>query len=175
MKLAVIIFSFSLLGQNWVETQVAVKGTTATVTGLGLFTKPANEKWGTFAWVQVRSDYTQAYAGATYKPKPWLQLALGVGAEQDKNPFRIGSYAYFGKGGISSLAVFETGGSGFWYKVETNYKIKSGLGIGTLSNHYRGHGPRLEYVIPHSRALLWFSPLCRRGGTSLTVGVRWKL
>jgi len=161
--------------QNWVEEQTYVNQGVVTPRIDGLFTKTVSKQWGSFAWLQVQQIYSQGYAGATYSPKPCLQFALGAGLEQDKHPARIGSYVYLCKGPVSGLTVFEGGGSGFWYKVETNYQATHRIGIGTLSERYRGHGPKFEYSVPHTPIKLWFAPLIIHNSISPLFGLRWNL
>lgn len=174
-RLALIVFLCRLSGQGWVEGQAYLDSRAGTQRVNGFFVKPVSKEWGSFVWFQVQQSYSQAYAGVTYSPKPWLQLALGTGIEQDKNPLRIGSYLYVSKKNLSGLAVFETGGSGFWYKIETNYQIKRFFGVGILSDHYRGHGPKFEILIPCSRLTLWAAPLVVHNSVSPVLGLRWTL
>ncbi len=162
-------------GQNWVEERTYFSGGNATPRIDGLLTKPVKGSLGSFVWFQVQQGYSQAYAGATYSPQPWVQLALGGGLEEDKHPARIGSYVWVGKGRVSGLAVFEDGGSGFWYKVETNCQVTAKLGLGTLTEAAKGTGPKLELALPHTPFKLWFAPLWKSGSLTPLVGLRWLL
>ena len=165
----------SAFGQNWVEERTYFSGNGATPRIDGLLTRPVKGGLGSFAWFQVQQGYGQAYAGATYSPKPWVQFALGGGLEEDKHPARIGSYVWAGKGRVSGLGVFEDGGSGFWYKVETNCQVTAGLGLGTLTEANNGTGPKLELALPHTPFKLWFAPLWKGGSLVPLVGLRWLL
>lgn len=173
--LVVLLLVRAAYGQNWVEERTYVAGGMATPRIDGLLATPIKSQMGGFIWFQVQQGYSQAYGGLTYAPKSWLQVALGGGLEQDKHPARIGSYVWMGKAKISGLAVFEDGGSGFWYKVESNYQATPKLGIGMLSERYHGSGPKIEFSVPHTALKLWCAPLA--SGTSLrpVFGVRWSL
>ncbi len=170
-----LLLARAAYGQNWVEQQTYVSGARATLRIDGLFTSSAKRKVGSFVWMQVQQAYSQAYAGVTYSPKPFVQLALGAGLESDKHPARIGSYLWLGKGKVSGLGVFEDGGSGFWYKVETNYQATPKLGIGTLSERFRGHGLKLEVLLPRTPVKLWFAPLIKDRSVRPLFGLRWNL
>ena len=159
--------------QNWVEEQTYVSGGVATPRIDGLFTRPVKGGLGSFVWFQVQQSYSQTYGGATYSPKPYVQLALGAGIESDKHPARVGSYVWLGKGAVSGLGVFEDGGSGFWYKVETNFQAAHRLGIGTYSDRLRGHGPKLEFLVPHTVLKVWLAPLVNDGSVRPLMGLRW--
>jgi len=171
----VIVSAVQAFAQNWVEQRTYVSGGKAAPRIAGLLTRPVKGSLGSFVWFQVQEGYSQAYAGATYSPKPWVQFALGGGMEEARHPARLGSYVWAGKGLVTGLAVFEQGGSGFWWKVETNYQVRSALGIGTLSEAYKGTGPKLELSVPHTRLKLWVAPLWKHGSISPLIGVRCSL
>ncbi len=173
--LLVLTFSLQTFGQNWVEERTYISGGVATPRIDGLLTRPVKGALGSFVWFQVQQGYGQAYAGATYSPKPWVQLALGGGMEEDNHPARLGSYVWAGKGPASALAVFEAGGSGFWWKMETNYQARPVLGIGMLTEAYKGTGPKLEFSVPHTRLKLWFAPLWKDRAVRPLIGIRWSL
>jgi hypothetical protein len=80
-----------------------------------------------------------------------------------------------GKAKLSGLAAFEDGGSGFWYKVETNYQVTSKAGIGVLSERYHGTGPKFEISVAHTAIKLWFAPLADRHSLRPVFGIRWSL
>ncbi|MCL5009042.1 MAG: hypothetical protein M1400_01730 [Patescibacteria group bacterium] len=170
-----LLLAAPAFGQNWVEERTYFSSGVATPRIDGLLTRPVKGNLGSFVWFQMQQGYGQAYAGATYNPKPWVQFALGGGLEEDKHPARIGSYVWVGKGRVSGLAVFEDGGSGFWYKVETNCQVTARLGLGTLTEAAKGTGPKLELALPHTRLKLWFAPLWRSGSLMPLVGFRWLL
>ena len=162
-------------GQSWVEERTYVTAQGATPRIDGLFTAKVKGDLGGFIWFQVQQGYSQAYCGATFSPKSWLQLALGAGLEKAKSPTRVGSYVWVGKGRASGLAAFEDGGSGFWYKVETNYQIGKVFGLGSLSERFKGSGPKVEFSIPPTALKLWFAPLVDRQAFRPVIGVRWSL
>jgi len=161
--------------QNWVEERTYVSNGTTTPRVDGLFTHPLHRNLGTFVWFQVQQDYSQAYGGITYAPTSWIQFALGLGLEQYRQPARVGSYVWMGKGKCSALAVFEYGGSGFWYKVEGNFQITKTLGLGVNLEHFRGGGPKVEYSVPRTHVKFWFSPMVLNGSVRPLVGIRYSL
>jgi len=161
--------------QNWVEERTYVTVRAATPRIDGLFTAKIKGSMGGFVWFQTQQGYSQAYGGGTFSPKPWLQLAIGAGLEDSKHPARVGSYVWLGKGKIYGLAAFEDGGSGFWYKLETNYQATKMLGIGSLSERFKGSGPKVELSIPSTTLKLWLAPLVDRCTFRPVIGVRWNL
>jgi hypothetical protein len=162
-------------GQTWVEERTYVSGDVATPRVDGLLTKPIRGALGGFCWFQVQQEYSQVYCGPTYLPRPWIQFALGSGIETDKHPARIGSYVWLGKGKLSGLGAFEDGGSGFWYKVETNYQVGKVVGLGMLSERYHGTGPKVELSVPHTALKLWCAPFISAHSLRPVFCVRWSL
>ncbi len=177
VKIVLAILAFAVLAsaQNWVEERTYVSGGAATPRIDGLLTQSIKGNLGSFEWFQVQQGYSQAYAGATYSPKPWLQFALGGGLEEAKSPARLGSYIWMGKGKLSGLFVFEDGGSGIWFKTEANYQVFSKLGVGMLSERFKGTGLKFELSVPHTRLKAWFAPLFQNGKADPVVGVRYAL
>ena len=98
-----------------------------------------------------------------------------AGGEEAARPERVGSYVWLGKAKLSALGVFEDGGSGFWYKVETNYQACKAVGVGTLSERFKGSGPKVELSVPRTALKLWIAPLADRRSFRLIVGIRWRL
>jgi hypothetical protein len=173
--LGIILFTQTAHCQNWVEERTYVSEGAVIPRIDGLLTGHIKGNFGSFTWFQIQQGYAEAYGGATYSPKSWMQLALGVGIEEDKHPARIGSYIWMGKGPVSVLAVFEDGGSGFWYKVEATYQTKSKFAVGFLSERYHGTGPKMEFSVPRTALKLWCAPLIENGSVKPVLGVRWSL
>ena len=175
VALIVGIFIISLLkanAQNWVEERTFVSQGAATPRINGLLTKPIKGKWGSFLWFQTQQKYSQTYTGVTHSAKPHLQFALGVGLEEAKNPARMGGYVWAGNSKTSLLFVPEYGGSGFWWKLEANQKIRKSFGIGLLTERFKGTGPRMEYKIPRTPFVVWVAPLIERQKTNWLIGIR---
>ena len=169
----VLVFATLASAQGWVEERTYVSGVVATPQIDGLFNQSIKGGVGSFEWFQVSKGYSQAYAGATYSPKSWFQIALGGGLEQAKSPARLGSYVWLGKGKASGLFIFENGGSGKWYKTESNYQLLSKLGFGTYSERFKGIGPKLELKVPHTPFKVWLAPLVKSGKVETVIGVRY--
>jgi hypothetical protein len=170
-----LLLARAAFAQNWVEERTYISGGVATPRIDGLLTHPIKGGLGGFCWFQTQQAYSQAYCGPTYSPKPWIQFALGSGVETDKHPARVGSYVWLGKSKLSGLAAFEDGGSGFWYKVEANYQARKSLGVGMLSERFKGSGPKVELSLPHTGLKLWIAPLMGRHSFRPVIGVRWSL
>ena len=92
-------------------------------------------------------------------PLPYLQLGFGLGLEQAKNPWRIGSMIWIGKEDWSVLSLFEAGGSGYWHQINAIYRLNRNIGIGLMEEAFTGFGPRLELTIPQLPIQLWVSLL----------------
>lgn len=102
---------------------------------------------GTFGWAQYGKTYTQGYGGLYVKPVSWLQLGAGGGAEQAENKKRLGTFAYAAKSKYSAFAVYENGGSGYWYLLVTDVAVSKRFSVGSHSQAFIGHGPRAEIKI----------------------------
>ena len=175
MKILFVIFLFAtiLSAQTWVEQRTFVSEGQATPRIDGLLTQGIKGKLGAFTWFQVQSGYSQAYGGLTYSPKPWLELAVGPGLEQAKNPARVGGFVWIGNRQASVLFIPEYGGSGFWCKVEANYQLTKKVGVGLLSERFKGTGPRLESAIRHLPIKVWAAPLFEKHRVNGLFGIRY--
>jgi hypothetical protein len=177
LRVVVSVFAFVLLIQSavcqkWVEERTYVAAGQATPRFDGLLTNDIKGKVGDFVWFQTQQGYSEAYAGITYAPKPWIQFALGTGLEEDKRPLRFGSYVWVGRKKNSGLAAFEDGGSGFWYKVEANSQIRTWIGLGLLAERFHGVGPKFEFSIPVIRAKVWTAALVEDRTLKPVAGLR---
>ena len=134
------------------------------------------KKVGLFGWGQVGTTYRQTYGGVYVKPANWLQVGIGGGAEQATNKTRMGSFLYASKKRYSTFAIYENGGSGYWYLTITDISFSKNWSIGTHSQAYIGHGVRAEYRFkpigkwtPSIRpAMMWD----KKGQTSVILGLR---
>lgn len=103
------------------------------------------KKVGLFGWGQYGKSYRQAYGGLYIRPTNWLQVGAGSGAEQAEKKARFGSFLYANKSRFYTFAIYENGGSGYWYLVLTDVKVTKELSIGNHSQSFFGHGVRAEY------------------------------
>jgi hypothetical protein len=174
MRLAIaMLISCAALAQTWVEQRTFMSsGVVAPRIG-ALITAPVSGKFGAFTWLQVQNGYSESYGGLTYGPKPWLQLAGGAGIEESKSSGRIGGFVWMGNAKTSVLFIPEYGGSGLWWKAEVNHKPGKTVGVGIISERFKGTGPRFEYKIPHTQLLLWGAPMFERNRTNAVFGIRW--
>jgi hypothetical protein len=99
---------------------------------------------GLFAWGQTSTSYHLAYGGVYVKPASWLQVGGAVGAENVGTRERLAAFAYAAKAKYSAFAVYENGGSGYWYLATTDVAIWKRVSIGSHSQAFVGHGPRVE-------------------------------
>ena len=175
VALIVIMALKSANAQTWVEQRTFVSGGQAAPRIDGLVSQTIKGKFGGFVWFQTEKNYSQAYGGITYSPKLWIQLAAGPGIEQDKKPLRVGGFVWLGSGKDSLLFIPEYGGSGFWWKLETNRKVNKSIGLGLLTERYKGTGPRVEYKIPKTKATVWVAPMFERHRANALIGIRWSL
>lgn len=103
-----------------------------------------SKRFGAFGWAQYSRSYRQTYGGLYAKPLPWLSVGIGGGVEQAKSKARLGSFAYAARGGYSAFAIYENGGSDYWYLLLTDKAVGKRFALGTHHQAYVGHGPRFE-------------------------------
>lgn len=108
---------------------------------------------GTFAYACVSEGWGEAYAGKTYSPAPWLELAAGAGLETGQDSLRFGGWAWAGQGHYSLLYVWERGGSGPWHKAIAMTKVTDALSLGVIDRSYYGRGVNAEYKLGSSSKL----------------------
>jgi len=161
--------------QTWVEQRTDVKAEQVTPRLDGWVSGKLNGSIGTFAWFQISRDYGQAYGGVSITPKPWLQFGLSAGIEQTKNPLRLGSFVWMGNKRMSLLFIGEGLGSGWWYKSEFNWTITKNLGVGLMTERFKGTGPRIQYSIASTPLTVWTAYLFNEGGNRAIIGIRVKL
>ena len=168
----ILLFIPAVYAQNWVEERAFFSKSEATPRIDGLFTKGFGKKVDGFVWFQVAQNYSQAYGGILYTPKQWIQIAAGAGLEQAGNPGRIGGYIWVGKKRSSLLLIGEYGGSGLWGKLEYNYKINNMVGLGAISERFKGTGPRIQISIPHTPMTIWGSAMIYKSAPTALLGIR---
>ena len=102
---------------------------------------------GAFVYVSGSRNWAETYAGATYSPAPWAEIALGIGLEQADSPIRLGGWVWLGQGDVSFCHLFEDGGSGPWHKTILSLVINEHLKIGALDRSFMGRGAFAEIAI----------------------------
>lgn len=173
VRVLVLLFAVATVqAQNWVEERTFFSQGQATPRLDGSFSRSFNKKFGALAWFQVQNGYSEAYVGPTVSPASWLQLGVGAGLEQAQHPGRIGGFIWAGKGELSAILIAEDGGSGKWYKAEANYAVNKIVGVGLITERFKGSGPRVEFVLPRTGFKLWFAPLLEKGSVNGLVGIR---
>jgi hypothetical protein len=172
-----IALSHIAAAQSWVEERNYLSQHVLIYRVDGLLAGKVKGPIGDFVWFQTDRSYSEAYAGPSLTLKKWLVIAAGVGAEQSKHPGRLGSFIWAGNDRMTMVAVYENGGSGYWYKVEGNLRTNSHLGVGFLSERFHGTGPRVECGMSRSgsalsRVRLWVAPLADGGKIQTAFGIR---
>ena len=178
-----LLLARALFAQTYIEERTFIKDGQATPRISGLISGPISGKLGGFDWFQEEPGYAQTYLGLTYSAKSCLMFAAGLGMEQYavsetkqlKTSARAGGFVWMGNGKQYLLFVPEYGGSGFWWKLEVNRKVNKSVGIGFLTERYKGSGPRLEYRIPKTRLTIWAAPLFEKQRVNGLFGIRWNL
>ena len=99
---------------------------------------------GAFGWAQYSTTYRQIYGGLYVRPTKWLQVGVASGVEQAKSKARLGTFTSVSKGKYFALAIYENGGSGYWYLALTDVAAWKRVSIGSHSQTFVGHGPRAD-------------------------------
>ncbi|MDO8524327.1 MAG: hypothetical protein Q7R99_01715 [bacterium] len=101
-----------------------------------------------FGFSTTSESYCEGYAGVGYLAKSWLQISAGLGLETNPNPWRITASLWTGKGPASLLAIYENGGSGYWYKILATYSLGKYVAVGVHTKRFMGIGPYLQVKMP---------------------------
>ncbi len=175
LTLALFLVPVMASAQTWVEIRTyTAEGATTPRLDAWLSGSIA-DKLGSFGWLQADQTYAEAYAGLTFSPKNWLQFGAGAGIEQAPRPARFGSFLWAGNQRQSGLAIFEQGGSGPWWKAEYNYQLYAQLGVGLITERFKGSGIRLQVSLPKTPLTLWGAPLLHNGHLAGIVCFRMKM
>lgn len=100
------------------------------------------------AFSLISEEYAEGYGGLAYSPKPWVEVGASVGMETADSPWRIAGSVWMGKEPVSLLAIYENGGSGYWYKVTATVAARKWLTVGLLAKRFGGVGPIVQISIP---------------------------
>jgi hypothetical protein len=130
----------------------------------------SSKRFGWSAWSLTSKAWSEAYAGPTWTPRPWLSLSVSAGAETNKHPLRVAGSVSASKGKWAESYVHEKGGSGWWYKSVSTYQASKKTAVGFFSQRFAGSGPYAERKI--SRFVLWGTLLRYQGKTEGLVGLR---
>lgn len=175
IALALTVVAVPSSAQTWVEQRTDVTTTQSVPRVDGWVSGTIAGSVGTFAWFQVDRNYAEAYVGPSFSPKPWLQFGAGAGVEQATHPLRLGSFAWAGNSHAQFLFIGEGLGSGWWYKAEFNWSTSKNLGIGLMTERYKGTGPRIQYSVPHTPLTAWSAYLFDQTGNRALIGIRAKM
>ncbi|HCR52496.1 TPA: hypothetical protein DIV48_02490 [Candidatus Kaiserbacteria bacterium] len=129
----------------WVEAREASRGPSEVI---GWYERELSPSVGWFASAVALSDrYRNIYAGPYWKPTDWLQLGVGVGRENQPPSSMRSAFFSVETDRFHSFGVFESGGSGRWYRVHAVYDIGDRFSIGGMTERDIGIGPRVEYAL----------------------------
>jgi hypothetical protein len=123
-------------------------------------TKDLPKGFGISYFLLVEQGWAEAYVGPTYSPKPWIQIGLSAGIEQNKPLFRGAGSLWLGKDNISFLFLWEKGfgKDNYWYKATLSCQVHPSFSIGMCAWRFHGLGPIVTYEIPKSDIKLWVMP-----------------
>jgi hypothetical protein len=107
--------------------------------------KHLGQGFGLFGYGCVAPGWSEAYAGATYSPVSWIEIAAGAGSEQYTKQVRLGGWIWAGYGRFSGLYLLENGGTGRWHKLELRAKVAPTFSLGWVDKAAAGHGPFVEW------------------------------
>jgi hypothetical protein len=177
LTLVSVFVSGEAAGQTWIEVRTHTTQEATTPRVDGWISGQVGKGFGSFAWFQADKTYAEAYGGLTRNLTKWLQAGAGFGIEQQEdkgNPIRFGSFLYFGNGQNphSAILIYEGLGTGHWYKAEYNYSLTTTVGLGLITERFKGSGPRVQVKIPRSPAIVWAAPLISKDGLSAITGIR---
>ena len=174
LALMVLLAAANASAQTWIEQRTDVAAATTPRVD-GWISANSSPRVGAFAWFQADRSYAEAYVGPSFSLKPWLQFGAGAGVEQSDHPLRLGSFAWMGHQKTSLLIITEGLGSGLWYKMEFNWKVANNLGFGLLTERFKGVGPRIQYLVPHTPLTIWSAALHSPTGNRVVIGIRTKM
>ena len=96
-------------------------------------THPVNATTGVFAYMLTSKDFSEFYAGPSYKPSANSEVLLGIGTEQGQGSCRFGGWSDIALNKTYLEYDYEFGGSGYWYKVKGLYAITPNLQLGIVN------------------------------------------
>lgn len=95
----------------------------------------------------ISNGYRQLYGGPNWKPLSFLEVGIGMGAENAKPALRKNAYFQFTGEKVSLFGTFEQGGSGPYHRLLFNYQATERAGVGLEEETFFGRGPRFTYAI----------------------------
>jgi len=145
-------FSFS------VELDNKIVASSIVSRNINLFTShKINEFVGVTAFSLTSKNWSEVYAGPEFYLAKWLNVGAKIGLETAPKSWRVASSVWAGKGPASILAIYENGGSGYWYNISATCQINKWLKVGILSKRFLGTGPQLHVSIPNTPVRIWGS------------------
>jgi hypothetical protein len=178
MRLFFSVFSILTLVQIGVaetlvfgESYRTIKKDSAYQTDDVLVQKGVHRYLGLFAWGQYATGYQQTYGGFYLKPTSWLQVGTALGEEMLHSRPRLGTFLYAEKWRINTFCVYENlGATGYWYMAHSDFRLNERWGVGTHSQSFFGHGPRVEFRLKTVRG--WTPSIRTALGWERVTGIR---
>jgi hypothetical protein len=98
----------------------------------------------TFVYFIASDTWAEAVVGIAKQVHPSFWFSVGAGVETDEDPWRVNPNVIFTKGRVFSYFGYEIGGSGYWYKSFSTYRVASKLEVGLHSQRFYGTGPLVQ-------------------------------
>lgn len=159
-------------------TQSGVEAPTAAI----YYTAPVGQEGSRFSFTGfgvATISWGEVYGGPAWQPTGWLFLSAGMGLETVPDaPWRVAGSVLLTPGRFFLLSIFETGGSGHWWKGVYTVKLpwlNERLSFGTMVQAYYGMGPRLD--VHFGDGVVYVSPLwdpLNSWQPATNAGIGWK-
>ncbi len=112
---------------------------------------------GVSAFSLTSKTWSEVYVGPEFYLTKWLRVGVSGGIETAPKSWRAAGSLWLGTGPVSLFAVYEDGGSGWWYHASCSYQATKWLAVGVLSKRFLGTGPQIMVSIPHTPFQVWGS------------------
>ena len=100
---------------------------------------------GLFAWgLADTGGFGEIYIGPTWYPRKWVELQVGAGIENHPGFWRVGTGVFLNGHLGSATILWETGVTGYWYKVAYSHHVAGKVSLGVFSRRFAGTGPIIE-------------------------------
>lgn len=142
-----LVIAVPASGQSFVEAEVDGTFSTKLMLEKMLGNEDGVED-GLFVYTQAQKHWAQIYGGFYVKPISWIKFSMGFGVETAGSKARFAPSIWVGNDRVSSFTLYESGGSGHWYKHETTAAVWH-FNAGVFSQHLVGTGPFFEIPLPY--------------------------
>ncbi|MDD4989957.1 MAG: hypothetical protein PHW31_01450 [Candidatus Pacebacteria bacterium] len=155
--LLLTLISFQVFGFS-VEIDNKIVDKSVVSRNINLFAShKINEHIGVTAFSLTSKGWSEVYIGPEFYLARWLTVSASIGLETAPKSWRTAISLWTGKGPVSLLAIYENGGSGYWYNISAFYQVNKWLKAGVLSKRFLGTGPQIKVSIPNTPFQAWWS------------------